>query len=508
MLNEAIVKQLKEVFSQLEKEVELMLYSSDNEKQSELKEMLEGVSECSDKIKVSILDEKKPVPSFFINNTGISFRGIPGGHEFSSLILAILNSDGKGKFPDDFTINRIKNLKGPIDVKTYISLSCENCPEVVQALNLMAVIHEDFNHEMVDGAFTQDEIESLNIQGVPSVMKDDELISSGKKNMGELLNLLEKEFNIDKKENVDLGNYDVVIVGGGPAGVSSAIYTARKGLKTAIVADKVGGQVTETKGIENLISIPYTEGPELANNLLKHVNSYDIDLLEYRLVDSIENIEGDIKKIILNSQETITTRSIIISTGAKPRRLNIKGESAFVGKGIGFCTHCDGNFFKGKDVVIIGGGNSGVEAAIDLSGIVKSVIVLEYMDTLKADAVLIKKMEDLGNVKYITNVETKEFKGDSSLNKIIYQRRDTEEIIELPVDGVFIKMGYVANSDFIKDKVAVNKSGEIIVDKNNQTNIKGVFAAGDVTDISYKQIIISMGEGAKAGLSAFNYLTF
>jgi alkyl hydroperoxide reductase subunit F len=432
---------------------------------------------------------------------------VPGGHEFTSLVLAILNADGKGKLPDEMILERVKRLKGPIHLRTFISLTCENCPEVVQALNLMALHHPNFSHTMIDGGIKQDEVQRLNIQGVPSVMSGDTLLSSGKTNFVELLTKLESSFGVNEAAAIDpakldLGRFDVVVLGAGPGGASAAIYSARKGLKTAIIAERLGGQVQDTKGIENLISVKYTEGPQLAAQLFQHISAYDIKLLEHRKVRSVS--EGDIKKIVLESGETLETKSLIIATGAKWRELGIPGEKDYLGRGVAFCPHCDGPYFKGKDIAVIGGGNSGVEAAIDLAGIVKSVTVFEFNAELKADRVLVTKLESLPNVRIVTHARTNRIIGDSSrVTALEYEDRTSGQLRDLELDGVFVQIGLVPNSAFIKDVVQTNKYGEIVIDDKCRTNVPGIYAAGDVTNVPFKQIIIAMGEGAKAGLTSF-----
>jgi alkyl hydroperoxide reductase subunit F len=509
MLDNNLIEQLKTVFGKLENNVELVYKRSAHSSQNELIEMLTDVASTSDKITLSQIDEVADYPQFFLkyNNipNGVQFFGIPNGHEFSSLIIAILNSDGKGKIPDESILNRIKNLKGSISLRTIISLTCENCPDVVQSLNLMAIINPNFKHTMVDGAFIQDEITKLGIQGVPSVMNNDKLLSSGKISFIDLLGKLEAEFGSEANvsaESLDLGIYDVVVIGGGPAGASSAIYSARKGLKTAIIAERMGGQVQDTKGIENLISVKYTEGPELAAKLGAHMDEYAIKKLEHRRVKNIENDE--LKTINLESGEFLKTKSIIVATGAKWRELGIPGEKEYIGRGVAFCPHCDGPYYKGKKVAVVGGGNSGVEAAIDLAGIVREVVLFEYMDTLKADKVLVDKLKSLPNVSIITSAKTDQIIGDGQkVNAIEYIDRNSNERMKLDLDGIFIQIGLLPNSNFIKDIVEVTKFGEIVIDNKGRTSEKGIYAAGDVTTVPYKQIIISMGEGAKAALAAF-----
>ncbi|MCB0385746.1 MAG: alkyl hydroperoxide reductase subunit F, partial [Bdellovibrionales bacterium] len=437
MLDSQMIEQLKQVFGKLENPVELVYGSSVHEKQAELIDMLTAVAGTSDLISTRASDETTSLPQFAVHykgqDTGVSIVGIPGGHEFTSLILAILNVDGKGKLPDTQMINRIKNINGPIEVKTYISLSCENCPDVVQALNQMAYFHPNMKHQMIDGGLAQEEIQRLGIQGVPSVVSGDKLISVGKAGFLDLLQSLEDTYGSDKSgsaEPVDLGEFDVVVIGAGPAGASSAIYSARKGLKTLVIAEKFGGQVQDTKGIENLISVPYTEGPQLAAQLAKHMQEYDIQMLEHRRVQTV--IGDGLKRLELDSGEFLKAKSLIVATGAKWRELGIPGEKEYIGRGVAFCPHCDGPFYKGKDVAVVGGGNSGVEAAIDLAGIVKSVVLIEFAPELKADEVLVKKLRSLPNVKVIKNARTSQVVGNGE--KVVgleYEDRGTEEIKQL-----------------------------------------------------------------------------
>ena len=514
MLDSHIISQLTTVFEKLEGNLILSYAKSTHVKQEELVEMLKQVASTNSLISVKQSETISATPFFEIihngRKNGIQFNGIPGGHEFTSLILAILHSDHQGKLPDTGMIQKIQSLQGTIHLKTYISLSCENCPEVVQALNLMAVFHPHFTHEMVDGEFFQEEIEALGIQGVPTVMQGNTLISSGKTSLPELLEKLEQFFGVDENlypETKDLGTYDVAVIGAGPAGASAAIYAARKGLKTVVIAEKIGGQVKDTKGIENLISVPYTEGKELTDKLFKHIEKYDVTILEHRRISHIEN--GDMHLLNLNSGEFVQSKTIIVATGAKWRELNIRGEKEYLGRGVAFCPHCDGPFYKGKEIAVIGGGNSGVEAAIDLAGIVKSVTLYEFMPELKADQVLVEKLQSLKNVTIRTNVATNEVVGNGE--KVIglaYQHRETGEVQEQALDGIFVQIGLLPNSSFIQDVLTTNQYGEIMIDDRCRTNQKRIYAAGDVTTVPYKQIVISMGEGAKAALSAFEDLAF
>jgi len=513
MFDADLVQQLRSVFSALENPVELVYEPSSHDDQAQLIDLLEAVAATSTKIKCRLEapadGRQSTAPQFHIEyqgkRTGITFRGIPTGHEFSSLVLAILNADGKGKLPDPVLVQRIKRLKGPIDLKTYISLTCENCPDVVQALNQMALLHGHFRHTMIDGGYAPDEIEALGIQGVPSVVARGQLVHAGRISFLDLVAKLESEFGVSEGESVivdaDLGDYDVVVIGGGPAGASAAIYSARKGLKTALLAEKVGGQVQETKGIENLISVPYTEGPQLAGQLMKHLAEYPVRVLENR---KVKTIHKDSKKIELDGGEYLNAQSVIVATGAKWRELGVPGEKEYLGRGVAFCPHCDGPFYKGKKIAVIGGGNSGVEAAIDLAGVVREVVLFEFNETLKADKILVDKLLALPNVSVVTSAKTERVLGDGQkVHGLEYFDRKGERLEKVDLDGVFIQIGLVPNSQFLKDVVELTKFGEVVVDGKGRTSVPGIYAAGDVTTTPYKQIIIAMGEGAKAALAAF-----
>ncbi len=514
MVDDAMKEQLKAVFSKLEGKIDLVIDLSQHSDQGELLNMLEGIAETSPNITVTknlVPGMSSLIPRFKIARngklTGITFSGIPGGHEFTSLILAILNSDFKGKMPDTMLTERIQRLKGPIRLRTFISLTCENCPDVVQALNQMSILNPDIEHEMIDGGYAEQDVKTLNIQGVPSVINGKELIHSGRITFLDLLVKLESTFGTNEapadQGPRDLGDYDVVVVGGGPAGVAAAIYSVRKGLKTALITEKIGGQVQETRGIENLISVTYTEGPQLAGQLAQHLAAYPVQLLENRRVKFIHKDQSP-KLVELESNEILRTKSLIVATGAKWRELGVPGEREYIGRGVAFCPHCDGPFYKGKKVAVIGGGNSGVEAAIDLAGIVREVVLVEYNDQLKADQILVIKLKKLANVKIITNAKTKQVHGDGQ--KVVameFENRATKVSEKVELDGVFVQIGLLPNSQFLKGVVELTQYGEIIVDPKGRTSAKGIYAAGDVTTTPYKQIIIAMGEGAKAGLAAF-----
>ena len=509
MLDSALKEQIKSIFSSLSSSYILDIYVSDNhESRDELIELLEETASCSDKITCRI--NKGEGLQFFLlkdgEKTGVKFRMIPNGHEFSSLLLAILNYDGKGKnFPDEFVQQRIKSLKGKINITTYVSLTCANCPDVVQSFNLMTVLNPNISHEIVDGGINEQEVETLKVQGVPSVFANEEFIHSGRAGLGELLEKLEKKYGIEPTETKqETKTFDVLIAGAGPAGSSAAIYLARKGLKVAVIAEKIGGQVNETLGIENFTSVAQTTGEKLANDLKIHMQQYPISIFENRKLEKVELDE--INKIIhAKGGEKFSANALIITTGASWRRLNVEGESEYIGKGVAFCPHCDGPFYKGKHVAVIGGGNSGIEAAIDLAGICSKVSVFEFLNELKADEVLQEKIKSLSNVDVFLNAQTTKLIGNN--DKIIgikVKDRQTNEEREMSLDGVFVQIGLIANSSVFKDLVETNEIGEIKVDAHCRTNIPGIYAAGDVSSIPFKQIIIAAGEGAKAALSAFD----
>jgi alkyl hydroperoxide reductase subunit F len=510
MLDEGIATQLRQVFGALSSSYKLVVANGANAKQGELVELVRSLADTSPKLEAVVEGEVESGVRLSIVRdgvpTGVIFRGVPGGHEFTSLVLAILNADGKGKLPDAGTIERVKSLRGPARLRTYVALSCTNCPDVVQALNLVALFHPDITHEMIDGELHQEEVEALGIQGVPSVFAGDELVHVGKGSFAELVEVLQNK--LGRSEEASSGepkpaqHYDVVVIGGGPAGASAAIYTARKGLKTAIVAQKFGGQVQETLGIENLIGTAYTEGARLTADLDKHVRTYDIDVLEHRRVERV--VDGPEKELWIAGGERIKAPTLIVATGAKWRELGVPGEKEYLGRGVAFCPHCDGPFFKGRPVAVVGGGNSGVEAAIDLSGICSHVTLIEYADSLKADAVLIKNLTSRQNVTVISSARTTKVTGDGAkVTGLEYEDRTSEQSHAVAVDCVFVQIGLSPNSSIVSDLVALNRFGEIVVDDKGRTNVPGVYAAGDVTTTPFKQIVIAIGEGAKVALTAF-----
>ena len=507
MLDSAIKEQLKGLFAQLDAHYTFDIFVHPrHESRAELVDLLEEVASCSEKLSCR-LQESEGLKFILLKegeDTGITFRAVPGGHEFTSLLMAILNADGKGKnFPDEFITRRIRALRGPINLTTYLSLGCTNCPDVVQALNLMVVLNPQIRHEAVDGAVNEEEVNRMKVQAVPTVFADGEQIHVGRGNIGDLLEKLEVRYGASVSESFETKEYDVLVAGGGPAGAAAAIYSARKGLRVAVVAERIGGQVNETMGIENLISVPRTTGKELAQDLKSHLAAYHIDILENRRIEKAE-VVGEMKVLSVKGGESYKAPVLIIATGANWRKLNVPGEAEYIGRGVAFCPHCDGPFYKDKHVAVVGGGNSGIEAAIDLAGICSKVTVLEFMDELKADQVLQEKAKSLPNVEIFLHSQSLEVigNGDKVTGLRVKDRKtEVERVIDL--DGIFVQIGLAANSGVFRDVVETNKPGEIVIDAHCRTNVPGIYAAGDVSTVPYKQIIIAMGEGAKAALSAF-----
>ncbi|MDR1407881.1 MAG: alkyl hydroperoxide reductase subunit F [Tannerella sp.] len=508
MLDVSSKQQVKEIFTSLQASYELAVkVSSQHESRGELLELLGDVSECSARISLTVAEGEGLEFSLLQDgrDLGVKFRGTPNGHEFTSLLMALLNADGMGKnIPDDAVCRRVRALGGVIRLTTYVSLTCTNCPDVVQALNLMAILNANIMHEMVDGAINQEEADAMKIQAVPSVFADGELLHVGKSSFGELLEKLEAKYGSNVEALVyEVRRSDVIVVGGGPAGSAAAIYSARKGLKVVVLAERAGGQVRETVGIENLISVLSTTGEALASNLKRHVESYAVDMLEHRRVEKVE-IDGPDKVVSVAGGERFVARALIIATGASWRRLNVPGETEYIGRGVAFCPHCDGPFYRDKHVAVVGGGNSGIEAAIDLAGICAEVTVLEFMDELKADSILQQKAKAQANIEIFTASQTLEVAGDGSrVTGMRVKNRHTDEERLIGLDGVFVQIGLIPNSAVFRDIVDTNRIGEIEIDAHCRTGRPGIYAAGDVSTVPFKQIVIAMGEGAKAALSAF-----
>lgn len=504
MLNDQLKSQLQQLLQLMEGHVVLKASLGADDKSNELKELLDEVSAASSHITIEETDLKR-TPSFSVNRpgeeTGITFAGLPMGHEFNSLVLALLQVSGRAPKEEQAVIDQIKSLDKPLHFETYISLTCQKCPDVVQALNLMSLLNPNITHSMIDGAIFREESED--IMAVPAVFLDGEEFGNGRMTVQDILANLGSQ--ADPAEFNDKDPYDVLIVGGGPASGSAAVYTARKGLRTGIVADRIGGQVNDTATIENFVTVKETDGPKFASALEDHIKQYDIDVMTGIRANEIEKTDSGIV-ISLENGAKLTSKTVIISTGARWRKLEVPGEEALINKGVAFCPHCDGPLFENKNVAVVGGGNSGVEAAIDLAGIVEHVTLLERNASLKADNVLQERLNSLPNVTVIKNAQTTEVLGENAVTGIKYQDKSLGEEHTLELEGIFVQIGLLPNTEWLNNYVELNEANEIMIDRKNATSIPGIFAAGDVTDDRNKQIIISMGSGANAALNAFDYI--
>jgi alkyl hydroperoxide reductase subunit F len=493
--------------------IELIAALDSDSKSVEMRELLQEIADMSPQVTfIEAPDSDSRKPSFQVKQANgdekIRFAGIPMGHEFTSLVLALLHVGGHPTKLESDAIEQIKNLPGEYHFETYISLSCQNCPEVVQALNLMAVLNPNVSHTMIDGALYQDEIDERQIMAVPTVFLNGEQFGAGRMNLAEIVSKLDTGAAARDAEKLNAKSaFDVLVIGGGPAGSAASIYAARKGFTTGIVAERFGGQVMDTMAIENFISVKETEGPKLVAALEEHVKEYDVDIMNVQRAKSLKKNDRNMVEVELENGAMMTSKTVILATGARWRELGVPGEQEYRGKGVAYCPHCDGPLFKGKPVSVIGGGNSGVEAAIDLAGIVSHVSVLQFDDKLTADAVLVKKLHSLPNVTVITSAQTTEITGaDGKVSGLDYIDRVSGDTKHIDLDAVFIQIGLVPNSDWLKGTIDLSKYGEIEVDRHGMTSLPGVFAAGDVTTIPYKQIIMAMGDGAKAALGAFDYI--
>ncbi|MDR1853618.1 MAG: alkyl hydroperoxide reductase subunit F [Azoarcus sp.] len=512
MLDDNIKGQLKAYLEKITQPIELVASLDDGEKSRELRELVHEIADLSDKVSVRDDGDYARRPSFAVARVGeaprIHFAGLPLGHEFTSLILALLQTGGHPPKAEADTIAQIRALEGEFHFETYVSLSCHNCPDVVQALNLMAVLNPGITHTMIDGALFQDEVEKRQIMAVPTVFLNGQPFDQGRMELGEILAKVDTGAAArDAKKLSAKEPFDVLVVGAGPAGSAAAIYAARKGIRTGVVAERFGGQVLDTLAIENFISVKETEGPKLAAALEEHVRQYGVDVMSLQKVARIvPAAAGKLAEVQLENGGVLKAKAVILATGAKWREMNVPGEKEFRAKGVAYCPHCDGPLFKGKRVAVVGGGNSGVEAAIDLAGVVAHVTLLEYGEQLRADAVLQQKLGSLPNVTVIKQAQTTEVTGTDTVNGLVYKDRASGETRRIDLEGIFVQIGLLPNTDFVKETVEVTKSGEIVIDVRGQTSVPGIFAAGDCTTVPYKQIIIAMGEGAKASLSAFDYL--
>ncbi|AOM84268.1 alkyl hydroperoxide reductase subunit F [Salisediminibacterium beveridgei] len=504
-LDTSIKQQLNQYLELIERDLTLKLDAGSDEASRKLSDFVHEVAGMTPRIHVETASLSR-TPSFSVNrrgeDSGVAFAGIPLGHEFTSFVLAVLQVSGRAPKVDEDTLTQMKHLEGTFSFETYVSLSCQNCPEVVQALNMLSAVNPGVSNTMIDGAVFKQEVEDRDVMAVPAVYLNGEFFGGGRMTIEDIFSKLGQ--GTDAKALNEKDPFDVLVVGGGPAGASAAIYAARKGIRTGIVAERFGGQVQDTLSIENFISTKKTEGPKLVASLEEHVRDYEVDIMKSQKVQSLE--KKDRFELTLENGATLTSKSVILATGARWRNVGVPGEEEFRNNGVAYCPHCDGPLFEGKDTAVIGGGNSGVEAAIDLAGIVNHVYLLEFLPELKADEVLQKKLHSLDNVTVITNAKTTEITGDNKVNGLSYQDRVTDEEKHIPLEGVFVQIGLVPNTDWLDDSVEKTRMGEIVVNQHGQSSMPGLFAAGDCTNSPYKQIIISMGSGATASLGAFDYL--
>ncbi|AWJ92412.1 alkyl hydroperoxide reductase subunit F (plasmid) [Azospirillum baldaniorum] len=514
MLDSNVKGQLKAYFDKITQPIELAASLDDGAKSQDMQALLQDIASLSDKITFVRTDDDARKPSFAIKRTGtdvsVRFAGLPMGHEFNSLILALLQVGGHPSKESAEVIEQVKALEGEYSFETYFSLSCQNCPDVVQALNLMSVLNPRIKHVAIDGALFQQEVDSRKIMAVPSIFLNGEPFGQGRMGLEQILAKIDTGASQRDAEKIKAKDaFDVLVIGGGPAGAAAAIYAARKGIRTGVAAERFGGQVLDTMAIENFISVSHTEGPKLATALEQHVKEYEVDVMNLQRAEKLIPAEGPggLIEIQLANGASLKSKTVILSTGARWRQMGVPGEDEYRNKGVAYCPHCDGPLFKGKRVSVIGGGNSGVEAAIDLAGIVAEVTLIEFDSQLRADEVLQRKLRSLPNVRVITSGLTTEVHGDGTkVTGLSYKNRNTGEVHRIDLEGIFVQIGLVPNTEWLKGSVALSPRGEIEVDARGQTSIPGVFAAGDATTVPYKQIIIAMGEGSKAALSAFDYL--
>ena len=513
MLDANLKTQLKAYLEKVTQPFEIVASLDDGAKSQEMLGLLQDIASLSDKITLRTDGNDARRPSFSLNringNISLTFAGLPMGHEFTSLVLALLQVGGHPSKESQDVIEQIKGLQGEFNFETYFSLSCQNCPDVVQALNLMAVLNPNIRHVAIDGALFQDEVEARQVMSVPSIYLNGEVFGQGRMDVAQILAKLDTGAASRAADSMNAKDaFDVLVVGGGPAGASAAVYAARKGIRTGVAAERFGGQVLDTMSIENFISVKETEGPKLARALEEHVKQYDVDIMNLQRASKlIPASEGGLHTVEFENGGRLQAKTVILSTGARWREMNVPGEAEYKAKGVCFCPHCDGPLFKGKRVAVIGGGNSGVEAAIDLAGIVSHVTLLEFGESMRADAVLQAKVRSLPNVTIHTLAQTTEVLGDGQkVTGLVYKDRTTEQLHTVELEGIFVQIGLLPNSDWLKGTVELNRFGEIVIDAKGQTNVPGVFAAGDVTTVPYKQIVIAVGEGAKASLSAFDHL--
>ena len=514
MLDATLKSQLTAYLQNLREPIALVATLGDGAGAADMKALLEDVASTSEKVSLDFAGDDARAPSFAVTraagNADVRFAGLPLGHEFTSLVLALLHVGGHPPRIEAELVEQIRALEGPFRFETYFSQSCQNCPDVVQALNTMAALNPNISHVAIDGALFQAEVEARQVMAVPTILLNGEPFGQGRMSLEQILAKLDTGAAARDAEKLKAkAPFEVLIIGGGPAGAASAIYAARKGIRTGLAAERFGGQVLDTMGIENFISVPHTEGPKLVSGLEQHVKDYDVDVMNLQKAVKLvpASTPGGLVTVELENGARLTSRTVILATGARWRQMGVPGEEEYRNKGVAYCPHCDGPLFKGKRVAVIGGGNSGVEAAIDLAGIVAHVTLIEFDSQLRADAVLQRKLNSLPNVTIVTSALTTEVHGDGvKVNGLSYKDRTTDALHQVELEGIFVQIGLVPNTEWLKDSVALSPRGEIEVDQRGATSIPGVFAAGDATTTPFKQIVIAMGEGSKAALSAFDYL--
>ncbi len=513
MLDAATTAQLKTYLANLRVPVELVATLDDSAKSAEMRELVEVVAAQSDLLSARFDGTAGRTPSFAIRRADGSaathFAGLPLGHEFTSLVLALLHMGRHPPKEEADLLDAVKALDGDFHFETFFSLSCQNCPDVVQAINIMAALNPNVSHVAIDGALFQSEVEARQVMAVPAIYLNGEPFGQGRMDLAQIMAKLDTGAVARAAEKIAAKDaLDVLVVGGGPAGAAAAIYAARKGIRTGVVAERFGGQVLDTMGIENFISVSHTEGPKLAAQLEQHVRDYEVDIMNLQTATALVPASpGGLHEVKLASGASLKAKTVILSTGARWRQMGVPGEDAYRNKGVAYCPHCDGPLFKGKRTAVIGGGNSGVEAAIDLAGIVAHVTLIEFDPQLRADAVLQDKLRSLPNVTIITSALTTEVLGDGSkVTGLVYKDRTSEALHTVELEGIFVQIGLVPNTEFLKGSIGLSPRGEIEVDARGATSVPGIFAAGDCTTVPYKQIIIAMGEGSKASLSAFDHL--
>lgn len=513
MLDAATTAQLKTYLGNLRTPVELVATLDDSRKAAEMRSLVEDVAAQSDLVTARFDGQADRVPSFAIRRADgtaeTRFAGLPLGHEFTSLVLALLHMGGHPPKEDAELLDSVRALEGEFHFETFYSLTCQNCPDVVQAINIMAALNPNVRHVAIDGALFRDEVETRKVMAVPAVYLNGEPFGQGRMDLAQIMAKLDSGTVARAAEKIAAKDpFEVLVIGGGPAGAAAAIYAARKGIRTGVVAERFGGQVLDTMGIENFISVSHTEGPKLAAQLEQHVRDYEVDIMNLQTASAlIPGEAGGLHEVKLASGASLKAKTIILSTGARWRQMGAPGEDLYRNKGVAYCPHCDGPLYKGKRTAVIGGGNSGVEAAIDLAGIVAHVTLIEYDTQLRADAVLQAKLRSLPNVTIITSALTTEVLGDGEkVTGLQYKDRTTEALHQVDLEGIFVQIGLVPNTEWLQGPLALSGRGEIEIDSHGATNLPGVFAAGDVTTVPYKQIIVAMGEGTKAALSAFDYL--